>query len=153
MRWPCISTFISAFWIPSMRTVRVTPPPPGSRAQHDFGQTELGLRVVQCNTAMAGQGDFQATAQRGAVQAGYNGLAQGFQSAQLAFSSSRPFWSFQSVGRHVTCMDQVQVTTRKESLLGGSDDDAGLMLGLFGLQAGHGFTHGLLYRAFMVLAD
>ena len=30
-RWPCDSTFRKPFMIPSMRVIRVTPPPPGSR--------------------------------------------------------------------------------------------------------------------------
>src|SRR5690606_31804819 len=55
------------------------------QAQRHFRQTELGLRVVQGNTAVTRQRDFQTASQRGAVQGSDNRNAEGFQLAQVAF--------------------------------------------------------------------
>ncbi|COV92838.1 Uncharacterised protein [Mycobacterium tuberculosis] len=37
-RVPCASTLTNAFWMPNIRTVRVTPPPPGSRPSVTSGR-------------------------------------------------------------------------------------------------------------------
>lgn len=37
-RVPCDRMFMNAFWMPNIRTVRATPPPPGSRPSVTSGR-------------------------------------------------------------------------------------------------------------------
>ena len=75
---------MNAFWMPNIRTVRVTPPPPGSRPSVTSGRPILAALDVGGDAVVTGQRDLQAAAERGAVDGGDDRLAQGLQGAQVA---------------------------------------------------------------------
>ncbi len=53
-RWPCMSSCMSASTMPSMRTVRTTPPPPGSSPSCTSGKPSCTLGVVDGDAVVAG---------------------------------------------------------------------------------------------------
>ena len=59
-RWPWSSACISAFKIPSIRTVRMTPPAPGSRPSCTSGKPSTALRRHRRYAVVAGQADLAA---------------------------------------------------------------------------------------------
>ena len=70
--------------MPSIRTVRVTPPPPGSRPSVTSGKPTDAPGHVGDDPVVAGQRDLQAAAERGAVDRGDDRLAERLQRAQVA---------------------------------------------------------------------
>ena len=83
-RVPWLSTFMNAFWMPNIRTVRVTPPPPGSRPSVTSGKPTTSALDVGGDAVVTRQRDLEAAAERGAVDGGDDGLAEGLQRAQVA---------------------------------------------------------------------
>ena len=73
---------MSALTIPSIRTVRVTPPAPGSSPSWTSGKPSWTLGSSTDDPVMAGQADLQAAAERGAVDRGHDRLAERLQAAQ-----------------------------------------------------------------------
>ena len=69
--------------MPNMRTVRVTPPPPGSSPSVHLGEAQLAALGVGGDAVVAGQRDLQAAAERGAVDRGDDRLAERLQRAQI----------------------------------------------------------------------
>ena len=67
---------MNAFWMPSIRTVRVTPPPPGSRPRVTSGRPIYDALDVGGDAVVARQRDLQAAAERGAVDGGDDRLAE-----------------------------------------------------------------------------
>ena len=109
------------------------------QAQRHFRQTELGLRVVQGNTAMTGQRDFQTATQCSAVQRGNHRNTEGFQPAQVALEDPAAFRHLRGIC--LGDLDQVlQVTTGKEGALCRGDDDTG-DVGLLFFQTRHRLVH------------
>ena len=83
LNWvPWSSTSISAGCRPSIRTVRVTPPPPGSRPSEASGRPIDDRVVVDDHPVVAGQADLVATAQRGAVDRGDDRARELLEAAQ-----------------------------------------------------------------------
>ena len=70
--------------MPSIRTVRVTPPPPGSRPRVTSGRPTTSALDVRGDAAVTGQRDLQAAAERGAVDGGDDRLAERLERAQVA---------------------------------------------------------------------
>ena len=66
-----------------MRTVRVTPPPPGSRPRVTSGRPISIFGVVDRDPVVAGQRDLEAAAERGAVDRGDDRLAERLEPAQV----------------------------------------------------------------------
>ncbi len=94
------------------------------QAQGHFRQAELCRLVVDGHAVMAGQGDFQTTAQRGAVERRNDRLAQGFDDTQLALDLCHP--GQKALGVFLFGFQQVtQVAAGKEGFLRGGDDDTG----------------------------
>ena len=75
---------MNAFWMPNIRTVRATPPPPGSRPKRHLGEADNEALDVGGDAVVTRQRDLQATAERGAVDRGDDGLAEGLELAQIA---------------------------------------------------------------------
>jgi hypothetical protein len=115
------------------------------QAEGHFRQAQLHAGVVQGNAVVAGQADFPAAAQGGAVDRGHHRLAQGLQAAQLALDAQDHVVERLGVG--LGDPDQlVEVAAGEEGLLRRGDDHAGDGL-LLGLQARDGLAHGLaVYR-------
>ena len=80
---PSSSTLVSASTMPSIRTVRVTPPAPGSRPSVTSGKPIRMPRVVHHDPVVAGQRDLQAAAERRAVDRRDHRPAEPLQAAQL----------------------------------------------------------------------
>ena len=57
----------------------------GQQAQGDFGQSELDAFQIRHDAVVGAQSDFQAAAERRAVDCGDHRPAEGFQAAQLGF--------------------------------------------------------------------
>ena len=75
----------SARWrCPSMRTVRTTPPAPGSRPSWTSGKPSWTFGSSSAIAVVAGQADLEAAAERGAVDRGDDRLAERLQAAQHA---------------------------------------------------------------------
>ena len=69
--------------MPSMRTVRTTPPPPGKKSERHLGQAELRLRIVDRDAAVAGERDLEPAAERRAVERRDDRLAERLERAQV----------------------------------------------------------------------
>ncbi len=82
-RWPCSSSCISASTMPSMRTVRTTPPPPGSRPSWTSGKPSWTFGSSTTTRWWVAERDLQAAAERRAVDRGDDRLAERLQPAQL----------------------------------------------------------------------
>ena len=82
-RLPSISSCMSASAMPSMRTVRVTPPPPGSRPSCTSGKPTTALGSSTITRWWRGQRDLQPAAERRAVDRGHDRLAERLQAPQL----------------------------------------------------------------------
>ena len=112
----------------------------GQQAQADFREAELRFRIVQRDTTVAGQRDFQTAAQGGAVERRDHGFAQGFQAAQLRLAGFHALGEFGGVFRGH--FDQViEVAAGEEGAFRGGDDDAGDLVFFF-LQTGDHLFHG-----------
>ena len=59
-----------------MRTVRVTPPPPGSRPRETSGKPIWHAGYVGGDAAVTGEGDLETAAERGAVDRRDHRLAE-----------------------------------------------------------------------------
>ena len=70
---------MNAFWMPNIRTVRVTPPPPGSRPSVTSGKPTTSALDVGGDAVVARQRDLQAAAERRAVDGGDDRLTEGLQ--------------------------------------------------------------------------
>ena len=75
---------MSASTMPSMRTVRVTPPPPGSRPSVTSGKPSWTLGSSTIDAVVRGERDLEPAAERGAVDRGDDGLAERLEAPQLA---------------------------------------------------------------------
>ena len=74
---------MKAFWMPNIRTVRATPPPPGSRPRVTSGRPIWHAPTSAAMRWWRGQRDLQAAAERGAVDGGDDRLAERLQPAQV----------------------------------------------------------------------
>ena len=96
----------------------------GQQAELDLGEAELDLRVVDGDAVVAGQGDLQAAAERGAVDRGDDRLAERLEAAQLALAlAARTPRSASRVVRG-GLLQVVEVAAGEEGLLRRGDDDA-----------------------------
>ncbi len=78
---------MKAFWMPNIRTVRVTPPPPGSRPSVTSGKPTTSALDVGDDAVVTRQRDLQAAAERGAVDGGDDRLAEGLERAQVGLDA------------------------------------------------------------------
>ena len=69
--------------MPTMRTLRVTPPAPGQQAERDLGEADDGLRVIDDHAVVSGQRDLKTATQRGAVDRRDDRHAERLDRAQL----------------------------------------------------------------------
>ena len=115
---------MSASAIPSMRTVRTTPPAPGEQTELHLGEAQLHLRVVDGDAVVAGQADLQAAAERGAVDRRDDGHAEGLQAAQLGLDRPHHLGELRSVVL-ARRLQVVEVAPGEERVLGRRDHDAG----------------------------
>ena len=67
--------------------MRVTPPPPGSRPSVTSGKPTTDARDVGDDPVVARERDLKAAAERGAVDGGDDGLAEGLQLAQVGLDA------------------------------------------------------------------
>src|SRR5699024_6722173 len=121
--------------------------PAGKQAQGGLGQAEL-VPTVDGDTVVARQRDFQATAQRGAVNSRHHRFAAGFQLAQRGLHGLDVLE--QRVGVYGFGLHhQMQIAAGEEGLFGAGHDDAahrrGIVLDL-GQQTVDGPLHGVLVR-------
>ena len=83
-RVPWLSTSMNAFWMPNIRTDAGDATAAGQQAQRHLGEADDRALDVGDDAVVARQRDLQATAERGAVDGGDDGLAEGLQRAQVA---------------------------------------------------------------------
>ncbi|MND76712.1 hypothetical protein D3C80_683660 [compost metagenome] len=106
----------------------------------DFRQAELHRRVVQRHAVMAGQADFPAAAQCGAIDRRDHRLAEGFQGAQLVLEAQHHV--VEGLGLGFANLDQlVEIAASEKCLLGRGDNHTGDAV-LVGHQARNAVRHG-----------
>ena len=103
--------------MPSMRTVRTTPPPPGSRPSWHLGEADCDLRVVDDDPVVAGERDLEAAAERGAVDRRDDRLAERLQAAQRRLDLAHAAGELGGVVRRDRA-EVVEVAAGEEGLLG-----------------------------------
>ena len=123
-RWPCSSSCISASTMPSMRTVRTTPPAPGSSPSWTSGKPSSTFGSSTTMRWWRGEADLQAAAERGAVDRGDDRLAERLQAAQLRLAVAHALGELARRRPCVPRLQVVEVAAGEEGLLGGGDDDA-----------------------------
>ena len=132
---------MNAFWMPNIRTVRVTPPPPGSRPSVTSGRPTHGALDVGGDAVVTRERDLQAAAERGAVDGGHHRLAQGLQGTQVTLDGLDGVERLAGVLR-AEVDHALQVTAGEEGLLRAGDDHAGDRI-LLCHKAFDGVVHGL----------
>ena len=141
---PVSRTVVRASGRPSIRTVRVTPPAPGSSPRVTSGKADPAARRVERDPVVAGQGDLQAAAERRAVDRRDDRPAEGLQPAQVALDRGEQRGQRGCVGRRR--LDHLgQVAAGEERRLGAGDDDPGDHVAV-GLEPVDGGGHGCRVR-------
>ncbi len=112
----------------------------GEQAEGDLGQADPARRVVQGDPAVAGEGEFQAAAERAAVDRGDDRQAERLQGAQGALDPHRLLEDGGGVLR-AGGGEHPQVAAGEEGLLGGGDHHSAQPAG--GAEAGQPGDDGL----------
>ena len=124
-RVPWSSTSISPDWRPSIRTIAGHAAAAGQQAERGLGQADHGRRVVDDDPVVAGQGDLEAAAERGAVDRGDDRARERLEPAQVGLDRLDAGEERRRRPSGPACDHQLQVAAGEEGLLGAGHDHAG----------------------------